>query len=254
MRSRCLDALSARCDNLPLMVESLKDADPRYRDTLIQMMRSQAYRELAAAHLFGHGLQFVTDLKTLKFLSHHIQEETEHYRIVADLHQEHVGESLVPWVEQRLREKPIPMSSDLMELAIAQWLYDRGGFWQLQEYEESSWAPYREAVTRIIGQEKGHQDHGESIAIPLCREAKDRAKTQEIYNRWLKLGLVCLGRPHSEGNTYAISVGLKKRDSAECIKDYVADILPGTRAAGLTLPPRDSLGVDLPEDIDWPTD
>ena len=236
------------------MVESLRDADPRYRDTLIQMMRSQAYRELAAAQLFGHGLQFVTDLATLKFISRHIREETEHYEIVENLHRTHVGVSVEPWVAERLRLKPIPMASSFLELAVAQWLYDRGGFWQLREYEESSWTPYREAVARIIAQEKGHQDHGESIAVPLCRQENDREKTQELFNRWLRLGLVCLGRPRSEGNRYAISVGLKKRDSAECIKDYVQDILPGTRAAGLRLPPRDSLDVELPDDLDWPAE
>ena len=34
-----------------------EDMPERYRTTLEQMMRSQAYRELAAARLFGHGLQ-----------------------------------------------------------------------------------------------------------------------------------------------------------------------------------------------------
>jgi len=51
---------------------------------------------------------------------------------------------------------------------------------------------------------------------------------------WLRQGLICLGRHYSDGNKYAVSVGLKKRDSAEGIKDYVRDILPA--------------------DIDWPLD
>jgi len=62
------------------------------------------------------------------------------------------------------------------------------------------------------------------------------------------------GRPGSEGNRYAVSVGLKKRDSADCIKDYVKDILPAVREAGLKLPPKDRLAVDLPDDIEWPLD
>src|SRR3990167_7653115 len=55
------------------------DMDARYRETLVQMMRSQAYRELAAAQMFGYGLRYVPELKWIKFMSWHIQEEVEHY-------------------------------------------------------------------------------------------------------------------------------------------------------------------------------
>jgi 1,2-phenylacetyl-CoA epoxidase catalytic subunit len=237
---------------IPAVDDSLSTCEPRYRETCIQMMRSQAYRELAAAHLFGHGLQFCPDLQALRFISGHIQEETEHYGAVAKIYREHLGESIEPWVHARLAEKPIPMAESYLELAVAQWLYDRGGFWQLREYVESSWAPYREIVGQIVSQEEGHQDHGEAIAVPLIRAEKDRALAQALFDKWLRLGLLCLGRPHSEGNRYALSVGLKKRDSAECLKDYVADIAPAVAEAGLAFPPRESLGVELPLDIRWP--
>lgn len=234
--------------------QSLQGCEPRYRDTVVQMLRSQAWRELSAAQLFGHGLQFVTDLRTLKFITRHVQEEVDHYAAVAELYQKAVGESLDGWVAEKLATKPIPWASSFLELGIAQWLYDRGGFWQLREYEESSWTPYREVIGRIVDQEEGHQVHGQNIAVPLIRREKDRAKVQRLFNDWLRQGLICLGRPYSEGNKYAISVGLKKRDSSECIKDYVRDILPAVRDAGLTLPPKETLGVELPDDLEWPVD
>lgn len=233
---------------------SLDDCEPRYRETVVQMLRSQAWRELSAAQLFGHGLQYVSDLRSLKFISRHVQEETEHYAAVAELYERHLGESVEPWVSAKLATHPIPWASSFLELGIAQWLYDRGGFWQLREYEESSWTPYREMVGKIISQEEGHQYHGQNIAVPLIRLEKDRPKVQALFESWLRQGLICLGRPHSDGNRYAVSVGLKKRDSAECIKDYVRDILPAVHEAGLRLPPRERLGVDLPDDIVWPLD
>src|SRR5689334_23971851 len=174
---------------------SLTDCDSQYRETVIQMLRSQAWRELSAAQLFGHGLQYVSDLRSLKFISRHVQEETEHYAAVAELYEQHVGESVEPWVREKLASKPIPWASSFLELGIAQWLYDRGGFWQLREYEESSWAPYREIVGKIVSQEQGHQTHGERIAIPLCRREADRARAQKLFERWLRLGLLCMGRP-----------------------------------------------------------
>ena len=59
--------------------QTREEMPPRYRETLEQMMKSQAYRELAAARMFGHGLQYVDSSKWLKFLVWHIGEETEHY-------------------------------------------------------------------------------------------------------------------------------------------------------------------------------
>src|SRR5215467_781847 len=102
----------------------------RYRQTLDQMMKSQAYRELAAARLFGHGLQFVPGSKWLKFMVWHIREETEHYFAVADMYQRFAGAAVDEWVQLRLADKPVPFAESWFELAMAQFLYDRGGFWQ----------------------------------------------------------------------------------------------------------------------------
>src|SRR5260221_10675982 len=126
-----------------VQAERADPADPKYRETIVQLMRSQAYREFAAARLFGQGLSFAPSGKDVKFMAWHIQEETEHYLDVAKLYEQFTGESVDGWVQERLSQKPIPGASSWLELGIAQWLYDRGGFWQLQEYLDCSWAPYR---------------------------------------------------------------------------------------------------------------
>src|SRR5256885_11823767 len=106
--------------------------DERYRQTLVQMMQSQAYRELAAAQMFGYGLQFVPELRWLKFMTWHIREETEHYDAVVRMYREVTGESVEPIVRKRLGARPIEFAASWFELAMAQFLYDRGGFWQLR--------------------------------------------------------------------------------------------------------------------------
>lgn len=231
--------------------QELKEQDPKYRDTVIQMMRSQSYRELAAAQLFGFGLQFVPNIKSLKFMVWHIQEETEHYIAVADLYKRHTGESVEDWVNERLQNKPVPFVDSWLELGVAQWLYDRGGFWQLQEYENCSWEPYRTIIGKIINEERGHQSHGARIAVELCRDATNRQEAQQNFAKWLRQGLLSFGRPNNEGNRYAIEVGLKKRDSAEVMKDFINDIRSDVKAAGLQWPAPEEIGVEMPADIDW---
>jgi 1,2-phenylacetyl-CoA epoxidase catalytic subunit len=221
-----------------------EDMPERYRVTLEQMMKSQAYRELAAARLFGYGLQFVEESKWLKFMVWHIREETEHYFAVVDMYRRFTGDSVEPWVNERLRQRPIPMAGSWFELAMAQFLYDRGGFWQLQEYEVCSYPPYRDVIGKIIGEERGHQALGEKIVVELCQNGGYDSVKQPIFERWLRQGLLSFGRPATEGNAYAISVGLKKRDSREVMHDFLADIAPAVAACGLTVPSLASLGVE----------
>src|SRR4030095_3142150 len=158
---------------------SSAEMSPEYRQMIVQLMESQAYRELAAAHMFGYGLRFVPD-KWLRFLVWHIREEAEHYEAVAKMYKEFSGEAVEPVVRQRLAGKPVPMAESWVELAMAQFLYDRGGFWQLKEYEECSFVPYRGVIQKIVKEEAGHQSLGEKIVVELCQSGRHEEVKQTL--------------------------------------------------------------------------
>lgn len=233
--------------------ESREQMPERFRETLEQMMKSQAYRELAAARMFGFGLQFVP-AKWLKFMVWHIGEETEHYFAVARMYEQFTGQPVDAWVEQRLADKPVPFATSWFELAMAQFLYDRGGFWQLQEYERCAYPKYRQVIGKIIDEERGHQGLGEKMVVELCQSGKYDDVKQPLFERWLKMGLLSFGRPGTEGNQYAIGAGLKKRDSGEVMQDFLNDIKPAVRASGLRFPRPESLGMELPATLNWTLD
>jgi 1,2-phenylacetyl-CoA epoxidase catalytic subunit len=218
---------------------------PEYRQTVVQLMESQAYRELAAAHMFGYGLQHVPE-RWLKFMVWHIQEESEHYQAVARMYREFTGEEVEPRVRARLAGKPVPFAESWFELAMAQFLYDRGGFWQLKEYEECSFVPYRGVIQKIVKEEAGHQSLGEKIVVELCQSGGYDDVKQATFEKWLRIGLLSFGRPGTAGNRFAIAQGLKKRDSGECMRDFVADIRPAVEAAGLRFPDPAGLEMELP--------
>src|SRR5262249_42280334 len=132
-----------------------------------------------------------------------------------------------------------------------QWLYDRGGFWQLQEDENCSWEPYRTIIGKIISEERGHQSHGARIAVQLCQDATNRAEAQRLFAKGLRQGLLSFGRPNNEGNRYAIEVGLKKRDSSDVMKDFIDDIRADVKAADLRWPTKEEFDVEVPADINW---
>jgi len=220
--------------------------DPRYYQTLVQMMQSQAYRELAAAQMFGFGLQFVPELRWLKFMTWHIREEMEHYEDVVKMYAEVTGESVEPSVNERLKQRPIEFAQSWYELAMAQFLYDRGGFWQLKEYEGCSFLPYRRTIEKIIKEEKGHQALGERIVVELTRGGAFDGEKQRVFEKWLRQGLLSFGRPGTDGAQYAISVGLRKRDPGPVMQDFIDDIKPAVKACGLKLPPMARIGIVEP--------
>jgi len=227
------------------------EVDSRMIATLTQMMESQAYRELAAAQMFGYGLQFVPTLKWLKFMSWHIREEMEHYEVVVKMYQEFTGESVEPHVNARLAKKPIDFATSWFELAMAQFLYDRGGFWQLQEYDQCAYVPYREIITKILREEAGHQGLGERIVVELCKSGEFDAIKQACFDKWFKQGMLSFGRPHTDGNKYAIEAGLKKRDSGLVMQDFVDDIKPAVVACGLKFPDPMAIGLECPPELNW---
>lgn len=227
------------------------EMDPRMVRTLTQMMESQAYRELAAAQMFGYGLQYVPRLKFLRFLVWHVGEEMEHYALVADMYKRFTGESVEPKVNARLAQKPIDFARSWVELAMAQFLYDRGGYWQLREYEQCVFLPYREVVAHIVDEEAGHQAFGERIVVELCRSGEFDDVKQPIFEAWLRQGMLSFGRPGTEGNRYAVEAGLKKRDSGEVMQDFLDDIKPAVKASGLVFPDPAKIGLVVPPGLDF---
>jgi len=92
---------------------------------------------------------------------------------------------------------------------------------------------------------------GEKIVVEQCQSGGFDDVKQPLFEKWLRIGLLSFGRPGTPGNRYAIEQGIKKRDSGECMKDFVADIRPAVNAAGLRFPKPGALQMELPSDIDW---
>ena len=72
-----------------------------------------------------------------------------------------------------------------------------------------------------------------------------------MFTKWLRQGLLSFGRPDTEGDRYAVSVGLKKRPAAQVTRDFFEDIKPAIREARLELPTPGELDVELPRDLAW---
>ena len=225
--------------------------DPRYIATVRQLLASQAYRESMAAHLFGHALKFVPELRYKKIIASHIVEELEHYEDTVRLYKE-LGGGLEALVTSQLAtgQKYVPLAESWLELAMAQFLFDRAGEFQLSLYRRCSYAPYARIVGKILEEEEEHEGFGERVVKEFCKDKRRRPLAQKFFNKWLGVSLLSFGRPDSEGNRYAVKVGLKARESGEVMQDFINDIKPVMRECGLKFPPKNRIGVELPKNVD----
>ncbi|HUB05775.1 MAG TPA: Phenylacetic acid catabolic protein [Myxococcales bacterium] len=220
---------------------------PEYRAMLLQLIESQAYRELMAAQLFGHALKHVPGVQNKMMIAEHLVEELEHYECTVFLY-EGLGGDVEAAIQSKLSR--VPYAETWEELAMVQFLYDQAGFWHLREYEKCSYVPYRKIIGKILEEEAGHEGFGEKMLRQWCQTPANRARAQALFEKWLPISLYSFGRPGGKGNQAAMEMGLKSRDSGAVMQDFLNQLKPAMRACGLTFPPRERLDVELPEKID----
>jgi 1,2-phenylacetyl-CoA epoxidase catalytic subunit/(2Fe-2S) ferredoxin len=229
-------------------VRSPSEMDAEYRAMVRQLLESQAYRELQAANLLGHALKFAPSLKYKLSIAEDLEEELEHFAEVARLYREVAGGDVAEVVQDRLTRVPYPES--WTELAMVQFLYDRAGEVHLREYVGCSYLPYREIVTKILEEEEGHESFGEEVLTELAKEIDARPSLQLLFEKWLPVALRSFGRPATPGNRFAIDAGLKTRDSAAVMQDFIDDVKPTMKRCGLRFPDPAAIDVVLSSEID----
>jgi 1,2-phenylacetyl-CoA epoxidase catalytic subunit len=229
--------------------------DARYRQTVDRLLQGQAYRELGAARLFEGGLSLAPDERGRRLIAAHAAEERAHYRAVMDVWSRFGGVSaaeIEARAEERLLRHPLPSAWSWFDLGVAQFLFDRAGLWQLREYQDCSFAPYRRLVAGILRDEDQHQDFGAETIVALCGAGRPAAGDQNaVFARWLAVALRSFGRPDSEGDRYALAAGLKRRAAAVVMRDFVDDLKPTLRLTGLAFPAPQVLDAALPDGLDF---
>jgi len=235
-------------------IRSRAEMSPEYFATLTKMLRSQAYRELAAAVVFAEAIALVPTLEFKRHVVHTIEEEMEHYATCVTL-AEHLGlDGFDEECSRRVRiDRPIPAIGSFLEMGVAACLYDSASGFQLSEYENSSFDPYCRVIGRILEEEQGHENFGAEVMIRLSRDPANREEIQRCFDKWLAVSLRSFGRPEHERSRYAIEVGLKTRDSAAVAQDYIDSLKSTMRVCGIDLPSRETLrelGTETAADID----
>ena len=68
--------------------EHATELTPGMRRMVKQLLESQAYREIMAANVFGHGIRYVPSRLLRQKLAHQIMEELEHFEEVEAIYKQ----------------------------------------------------------------------------------------------------------------------------------------------------------------------
>lgn len=215
---------------------------------LLQMMRSQAFRERAAVRLFEQGLPFAPDERARLRLVHDGAEEQRHYDAIALLWaacQSADRAELDTWVDARVARDDVPSPTSWLDIAFAQFLYDRAGLWQLREAAQLPFEPYAKLAAAVVAEEDGHSCHGEEALVSL-RTTTAPTLWAEAFHRWLRIALLSFGRASSPRARRAQELGLRRRAPDAVRDDFLREIAPMVHRLALPWPRPSSLALDLP--------
>lgn len=217
------------------------------RALLRQIVERQAYRQLMAGNIRGHGIQFLPDLDAKIRFTAELDHSLRVLREVERAYREIGGEDLYTAVRARTERIPYPVSR--MELAVCLSLTGRAERAAAASYRDCVHPGFAAVARTLIAADRAVADAEERMFVEYCAEGGHHPQAQQYWNRWLAIALLSLGRPGTRRDRRAVELGLRSKHAAEVVRDFLDDVEPLRRRCGLAMPALDGLGVELPEDL-----
>jgi ring-1,2-phenylacetyl-CoA epoxidase subunit PaaA len=213
---------------------------PEYRATLIKLLADQARAELTAAHAYSRWVSRVHGSEEKMFLAEIAKEETEHwYRTIKLL--EELGVSPEAARRHRTRSWFYPISRVLvpratwLDVATAALLIDSAAYILVEDFAQSSYAPWAQMAQGILEEEQDHPAFG---TYCLRKQIEDRGvrPVQRALKRWWRISMNLFGPPITKNTDLYIRLGLKFRNNEERRQDFRRAVEPQIHALGLHVP------------------
>ena len=211
-----------------------------YRSNLIRLLADQARAELFAAHTYSSWLRRAPGPQEKMYLAELTKEETDHwYKAIKLL--EDLG---VSPEEARKHQTPswfyytwrllVPRLT-WIDILMMSFLIDYGAYFLVEDFAQSSYAPWAKTAQEILKEEEGHPDFGSNCLQAMMQE-RGAAPVQRALNKWWRVALNMFGAPATMSTELFIRLGLKYRSNEERRQAYRRSCEPKIRALGLQVP------------------
>jgi hypothetical protein len=221
--------------------------DEESQNLLRRIVERLAYRQLMAANIRGHGLKFVAEIEEKLPLVHDLDHSLRILHDVERLYASIGGSDLSLAVRSLMERIPYPTSR--LELAVCLVLCDRTERVVAEGYVESASKSLAAIARSLLGMDRASTKQGEALFVDFCKEPGNRPAAQQMFNRWLSITLLALGRPGTTGDKRSVALKLRTKHVADSVREYIDGLKPLMESCHLQLPPQSTLGVDLPANV-----
>jgi len=190
-----------------------------YRSTLLRKLADQARAELVAAHTYSRWLPRTSDPEEKLQLVSLAHDETEHWYRAVKLMEE-LGVPADRVHEHQTHDVFIPLVRLLagrirwVDILMMSFLIDRAAYFLVQDFAESSYAPWAEMAKGILIEEESHSDFGDHF-LRAQIEKLGRSAVQRALRKWWPVALNMCGPSKSPHNERYLRLGLKTRSNDE---------------------------------------
>jgi ring-1,2-phenylacetyl-CoA epoxidase subunit PaaA len=234
------------------MIESEEEMTEDYKKALKQILMVSGDTELMSAPAYYDQSLNAPSLDARTSCVSVIQDELGHghiaYRLLEDLGEDR--EELIYGREPHEFRNTYGFDQHIenfAELVTAHGIFDRAGMVLLGDiYENTSYAPWKRALTKVEKEEQFHLRHGETWMRRLAnKNDKTKDKLQEAVDWMFPIGVEWFGLPDDKKrNTDQLDYRIKGKSNDELRQDWLSR----------TLPLMDELDLDVPAHYDEEAD
>lgn len=219
--------------------------DEESKALLRQIVERQAHRLLVLSNIRGHGLKYLPGLEGKTALTRDLADGLDALTGLVDLYADLDGGDLFETVRARTERIPYPLSR--LELAVCLVLCEAAEKAALESHVDSRCDELAGLCQASLDRERRSAPRGRGLFVEYAVDEKNRAHAQQLFERWLTIALLALGRPGTHGDRRAVALGLRSRGCGETAQAFLADIEPLRVECGLAMPDLSRTGLVLPD-------
>jgi hypothetical protein len=218
--------------------------DEEAKGLLRKILRAQAYRQVMASNIRGHGLKFLMDPEGRLGLVNDLQHSLSQVRRVQELYTSIGGGDIRR--EASIKMERIPYPNSRFELATFLATSDLAEELAMEGYVNSRCEVLAAIARDDLAFERTATRRSQALFQEFAADPDQQPLVRQVLNRWLVIALLSLGRPGTAGDRRALELGLRSRSCADSIHLYLERLGPLIEASGLDRDELRAAGVDLP--------
>lgn len=219
--------------------------DEETRVLLRRILENQAYRQLMLENIRGHGIKYLPEPEAKAAAAEQIAHSLRPFRALQSLYAELCGADVLSAVRGKMERIPYPGSR--MELAVCLFVCKQVERAALSTYVDSCARDLAAIARTRLEFLPARQMPADAAFAEFCADPSNRPHAQQMFDRWLSICLLSLGRPGSHGDERAVALGLRNRGVGEIVAEFLNGLTPFLSACSLVVPDEASLSVQLPQ-------